>query len=487
MTNNLTKTQGIVLAAGKSSRFKAEESKLLHTLCGQEIILYPLKAFQELCIPTTFVVGHQKEHIIATISANAKDQSVIFIEQSETKGTGHALAITKKYWTADNILVMNGDSPLVSSAILKRLLDHHLETNADISLIKAHNQDPLVRGYGRIIQKGQAICIREEKSLGENATPMCCVNAGIYLFKKKFLDAMIDQLVPDSITGEIYITDLINMANDNRYRVELVEAPFNSIRGINTIKELWEAEFLKRTELISKLMDNGVIFTAAPNTHLEINVNIGYGTIIGPGVMLKKNTTIGRNCHIEAYTSISDSVIGDNVQIFPFCVINGSHIASHAAIGPFAHIRTNTDIGAFSHIGSFVETSKTTMGEHSKAKHLSYLGNAIIGSHVNIGAGTITCNYNGVGKFATTINDYAHIGALNALIAPLEIGEHAMTAAGSTITENVPAHGFAIARERQTTKEYYAPKLKEKFEVLEENKKTKPNVHPKTASKSAEL
>ncbi|KKR96789.1 MAG: Bifunctional protein GlmU [candidate division TM6 bacterium GW2011_GWE2_41_16] len=471
--------QGIILAAGRSTRFKTEGTKLQYTLCGQEMIMFPVKLLNQLDIPTTIVVGHKKELVMSIVNGHNLS-GISFIEQKEQQGTGHALKVTQSAWSADHILVINGDMPLVTRDTIENLIQTHLEAFADVSFVKAHNQDPTIRGYGRVIRKGSSVIVKEEKDLPVDAPIICCVNAGIYIFKRSFLEKGIDRLTPSTVTGEWYIPDLINFANDNRYHVETIDAAFDLIRGVNTLKELWEAEYLKRTELISYWMSNGVQFSVAPHIQLDIDVTIGSGTIVGPGALIKKGSRIGRNCRIEAYTSITASTIEENVTILPFSVINESHVAAEAIIGPFAHLRNNVTVGAHSHIGSFVEATKTTIGEYSKAKHLAYLGNAHIGSHVNIGAGTIVCNYNGVNKSETIIKDGAQIGALNALIAPISIGQEAITAAGSSLTENVPDNGFAIARTQQTTKHAYAPILREKLK----NKKNLDEVLQKTTSVS---
>ena len=215
-------------------------------------------------------------------------------------------------------------------------------------------------------------------------------------------------------------------------------------------------------------MNNGVQFSAAPHIQIDIDVTIGSGSLIGPGIIIKKGTCIGHNCRLEAYSTITASTIGDNVVILPYSVINESCIEAHAIIGPMAHLRGQVHVGEYSHIGCFVEATKTAFGAHSKAKHLAYLGNADIGSHVNIGAGVITANYNGISKSITTIKDGVHIGALNALIAPITIGDNAITAAGSTITDSIPDNGFAIARTYQITKNDYAVQLRTKFKAEKE-------------------
>ena len=229
--------QGIVLAAGKSSRFKTDGTKLQYTLCGQEMIMFPIKLLSQLDIPTNIVIGHKKELVMSVVNAYNLPH-ISFIEQKEQKGTGHALKITQPSWNSDHILVMNGDMPLVSIDIVEQLIETHISLSADVTFVKAHNQDPAIKGYGRIIKKGSSVIIKEERDLPEAALNICCVNAGIYIFKRSYLDIAINHLTSSSVTGEWYITDLINFANAHKYNVETVDAPFDKIRGVNTLKEL---------------------------------------------------------------------------------------------------------------------------------------------------------------------------------------------------------------------------------------------------------
>lgn len=453
--------QALILAAGRSRRFNTEQTKLSFLICGQEMILYPTKLMQQLEIPTTLIVGHQKD-IIKNIIDRHKIQ-VDYVEQKEQKGTGHAVLCSKEYWHADNVLIMYGDMPLVTKEIIQELIETHERTNATITFITAHNSDPNLEGYGRIIRNRDKITIIEKHEFKHNdPAQQCCINAGIYMIKRAFLEENLKRIVPSAKTGEIYLTELIRAANAQGLKVETVHQPFDLIRGINTLKELWAAEHIKRSELIAFWMSRGVQFSTAHNVHIDIDVTIGSGTFIGAGVLLLGATNIGSNCFIDAFAIITNTKIHDNVTVLPHSVIYDSTICNSSKVGPFAHIRKNSSIGKNSIVGNFVEVSASTIGENSKAKHLSYLGNASIGSQVNIGAGAITCNYDGFKKHQTIIKDGASIGAINALVAPVTIGQDAITGAGSTITQDVPDCALAIARDKQVNKEGYALKIKNK-------------------------
>lgn len=455
MKNNV---QAIILAAGKSSRFNTNTTKLSAEICGQPMILFITKLLENLGINTTVVVGHEKE-IVKNIITHTHKDTINFINQEEQLGTGHALACTEKLWSKNNVLVINGDMPLVTEQIITDLYAQHTKKNACVSFVTTCNPDPTSKAYGRVVRTENNIAIVEAKDFIGNPQEHCCVNAGIYLIAKDFLQNYITELKNNNASNEFYITDLIAIASNNGKIVTTTSAPFDTIRGINTLQELWAAEQIKRSELINHWMDNGVRFSLAQNVHIDLNVTIGQGTSIDCGVHLRGTTTIGKNCHIYEFSSLENATLEDNVTIYSHTVINNAHIQSGAEVGPFAHVHKNSILGKSTTIGNFVEVKNCTLGTHTKAKHLTYLGDATIGSCVNIGAGTITCNYNGVTKERTTIKNNAFIGSNNALVAPVTIGENAFTAAGSTITTNVPDNALAIARAQQTNKHNYAHTL----------------------------
>lgn len=453
-------TQGIILAAGKATRFNTGRTKLVEKVCGLEMVAHITELLLRMEVPIIMVVGYQKDTVINTIKKYV--QEVDFVVQENQCGTGHAVSCTQDLWHQENILILNGDVPLITEDIIENLYNEHIKTDAAISFITSHTNDMKNCSYGRVIQKQGSIEIVEAKDFTGNPTDHCCINAGIYIVKQQFLREHLATINQNNAKNEFYLTDLVKIASDNNYTVTTVVAPFDKIRGINTFKELWEVEQIKKSELINHWMSNGVHFIAPQNVIIDLNVTIGAGSTIGSGVHLLGDTKIGINCVIDAFSIVENSIVADNAIIHSHSVIRDTHIGHNAQVGPFAHVRNNSSIKDHGAIGNFVEVKNSTIGTHTKAKHLSYLGDAILGSHVNIGAGTITCNYDGVQKNTTVIEDGVHIGSNNSLIAPVTIEKNAITAAGSVITENVPEDALAIARARQVNKEGYAKKLRAK-------------------------
>lgn len=458
---NQTLFQAIILAAGRSSRFAGTSSKLLMPLCGKPLVLYPVEALNALSISSTLVIGYQKESIINLLSKNPPP-GLQFVDQEEQRGTGHALAHTKSLWRAENIIVLNGDMPLVTSTLIQNLINAHIQNNAAVSFVKSHYIDP-TSGYGRVVEKNNTIAIVEARHFKGDFTEHCFINAGIYIFKRSFLDNAITKLTANPDSHEIYITDLIAIASDQNLSIATTVAPFDQVRGVNTLQEFWAAEQIKRGELITYWMANGVYFPVAQTVQLHHDITIGSGTIIDSGVQLLNGTIVGKNCIVQAFCILDNAVLDSNVTIKSHSVVTQATIKEHAIIGPFAHVHHQTIIGSGSTIGNFVEVTRSTFARNSKAKHLSYIGDARIGEQVNIGAGTITCNYDGVNKHVTIIGDNTSIGSNNALIAPLEIGNNVITAAGSTITDSIPDNALAIARARQIIKADYALVLKKRL------------------------
>lgn len=457
----LKDVQAVILAAGKSSRFKTGKTKLIEKLCGHEMILYPTKLFISLNVPVSMVVGFQKELIEETIEKHFKD-SVLFVEQAEQKGTGDAIKTSQSTWTKDHILVMNGDMPLVTSEIVEALYAKHKEQDAAISFVTAHNCEPTASPYGRVVQDGSSVAIVEAKEFTGDATENCCINAGVYLIKRTFLEQSMEKLTQSSVTSEWYITDLVKIASDQKLTVATTSAPFDQIRGINTFKELWAAEQILKAEIVKYWMDQGVRFSIAHNVQIDRGVTIGAGSSVESGAQLLGSTIIGKNCSIGAFSLIKNTTIADNTTIHAHTIVSDTTIGSNVKVGPFAHVWEDSVIQDGVTVGNFVEIKRSTIGKNSKAKHLTYLGDAVVGSSVNVGAGTITCNYDGTGKYRTRIEDGAFIGSNNTLVAPVTIKKKAFTAAGSTITTEVPEGALAIARERQVNKDGYADKIKNK-------------------------
>jgi len=462
------KIQAIILAAGKSTRFNTGRTKLIEKICGQEMVLYPIKLFKSMHIPITLVLGYQKELVEQVLIQNCEHEHCHIVYQEAQRGTADAVLCSKPTWHADYILVINGDMPLVTQEIIEKLYATHHEKKAVISFVTSH-ADPLLGSYGRVIQDKENIKIVEAKEFKGDPTEHCCINAGIYLINRDFLQAHINRIQPSEVAQEFYFTDLIKIASDARHTIATITAPFDQIRGINTFKELWVSEQIKKSELISMWMDRGVRFSIAHNVHIDLDVSIGAGSYIGCGSILLKGTKVGNNCKIEEFSSLDNAIVGDSTTILSHCIIKDSAIGTQATIGPFAHIRNQSMLGDKVIVGNFVEIKQSIIGPDSRMKHLAYIGDTVMGSNVNIGAGTITCNHDGANKHKTTIKDNAYIGSNNTLVAPLMVGKGAFTAAGSVITDNVPDNALGIGRARQINKEGYAEKLRKRRTAQQKN------------------
>jgi bifunctional UDP-N-acetylglucosamine pyrophosphorylase/glucosamine-1-phosphate N-acetyltransferase len=459
--------QGIILAAGKSTRFKTNNSKLLEKICGQEMILFTTKLLKKLNIPSTCVLGFKRDEIKQCIETHHAEP-ISCVIQEEQKGTGHAISITQSTWNKDHILILNGDAPLVNEQIISDLCEAHFKHNATISFVTAHNPEP--SGYGRVIKNNNSIEIVENKHFTGSPQEFCCINAGIYIIERKFLENYISKLSANQTTHELYLTDLVKLASDAGLHVETVHAPFDRIRGVNTLKELWAVEQIKRADIISDLMDQGVRFLAPQANHVDIDVTINPGTIIHPGVQLYGSTVIESNVIIESYSILTNAYVNEKAHIKSHSCIESSSVGKSSIVGPFAYVRNNSIILNDAEIGNFVEVKNSTIGERSKAKHFAYLGDSSLEFNVNIGAGTITCNYDGALKHRTVIKSNAFVGGNNTLVAPITIGENAMTGAGSVITENVPDNALALGRSRQINKPEYAQHIRERKQQAKEKK-----------------
>lgn len=464
-TAQFSSIQAVVLAAGSSSRFRTSESKLCATLCGKALVAYPISVLNALSLPTICVVGHQKERVRAVIEAshNFCPGRIHFTEQTEQRGTGHALLCTRALWTEDLILVLYGDAPFVNTELIENVITQHHKTNATVTFVVARSSSAAAQPLGRVDVDDRGIRIIEARHDSVQRTEKHLVNAGIYLFDRRFLEETLPLLLPNQDSNELYLTDLIHTASAKGAVVSLCETSFDTIRGINTLEELWEAEEIKRKEIVTTLMHRGVRFIQPTNVIIEPDVTIEPDTLIGPGVVIINKTHIGRSCTIGAYSILDHCTLEEAAVVHPHSIISNSFLGIAAQVGPFAHIQKSI-VSTKAVVGNFVETKRTAIGPKSKAKHLSYLGDTTVGAEANIGAGTITCNYDGFAKHQTIIEDGASIASLNALVAPVTIGPRAATAAGSVITESVPADALAIARSKQITKENYAPHLRERLQ-----------------------
>ncbi|HJM68829.1 MAG TPA: bifunctional UDP-N-acetylglucosamine diphosphorylase/glucosamine-1-phosphate N-acetyltransferase GlmU [Candidatus Babeliales bacterium] len=467
----LSNVEAVILAAGKSTRFKTGKTKLIEKICGQEMILYPATLLNNLNIPSTFVVGYQKESIISLLHERFGDNFKT-VDQGEPRGTGHAIMCTQSEWKQDHVLIMNGDTPLIKPHQLRALYDKHISTDAAMTFMTAYNIDPSINNYGRVIEDDKGISIVEPSEFEQFADQLdkdvACINAGIYLLKRSFLDEYITKLPKNPNTGEFYFTEIAKLGSDAGLTVTTINIPFDTVRGINTLRELWSAEQIKKSELIASWMEKGVRFGSAQNVHIDLDVEIGPGSSIGTGVQLLKGTRIGANCTVEAFSTISNTTMEDYVHIYSHSNVKDTLIKHHAYVGPYAHVRGNTKLEEHVRVGNFVEINRSDVGAYSRIRHMCYIGDATIGKYVSLGAGSITCNFDGIEKHKTEIQDNAFIGSNTAFVAPVIIGKNAYTAAGSVITQNVPDKALAIARSRQFNKEDYTMVKQQKKNISQQ-------------------
>ena len=452
----------VVLAAGKGTRMVSHLPKVAHEAAGLPLIEYVLRAADSLHpASTTVVVGYLAEQVKDMLGGRA---GLRFALQEPQLGTGHALRQVEPLLrgSTGTVVLLYGDVPLLSAATLRSLLDVHAARRAAATVITARVREP--HGYGRIVRRdGRMVAIVEERDATEAERAIDEINSGIYAFDLAPLFGAIASLDAANAQGEYYLTDLVRLYTDRGEPVETValDDP-REITGVNSRKELADVTAILNQTRIDSLMAAGVTIVDPASTWIGPDVTVGQDTVLHPNVHLEGRTRIGSGCVINASVRIIDSRLDDNVIVNNFCVITDSHIASGARIGPFAHLRPQSDVGEGAHIGNFTELKKTTVGKGSKANHLSYLGDATIGEGVNVGAGTITCNYDGEKKHQTVIEDGAFIGSDTQLVAPVRIGKGAYVAAGSSIVADVPAGALGIARGKQANKPGWVEKRKRK-------------------------
>ena len=450
----------VVLAAGKGTRMKTRRPKLLHPLAGLPVIEHVLRTARALD-PTsiTLVVGYQAAELQASLAGEA---DLRFALQEPQLGTGHAVLQAEQVLgeARGTLLLLSGDVPLVRAASLRRLVDHHRETRAAATLMTAIMPRPY--GYGRILRKDGVITrIVEERDATPEQRKVTEINSGLWAFALDGLFDALRALGTDNDQREYYLTDLVQVHRKAGSAVEtvLLEDP-TEIRGINSQNELAEVAAIVRRARNDELQAAGVTLVDPDSAYIDVDVEVGPDTVVHPNVYLEGHTRVGSGCEIHSGARIVNSEIGDGVLVRNHCVIEDARVADGARVGPFAHLRPGSDVGADAHVGNFVELKKTVLGAGSKANHLAYLGDATIGEGVNVGAGTITCNYDGTHKHPTVIEDGAFIGSDTQLIAPVTVGRGAYVAAGSSITEDVPAGALAIARGRQVNKDGWAERKK---------------------------
>jgi bifunctional UDP-N-acetylglucosamine pyrophosphorylase / glucosamine-1-phosphate N-acetyltransferase len=443
----------VVLAAGKGTRMRSSLPKVLHRAAGLPLIDYILRAAESLR-PTSLivVVGYEADQIREALGTRP---GLAFVVQEPQLGTGHALLQTKPLLenARGTLLLLSGDVPLLRRETIERLVRTHESQSAAATVLTAVVDNPT--GYGRVLRENGAITeIIEHKDATADQRLISEINSGVYTFDLAPLFAALKSIGSTNAQGEYYLPDLVRMYRTRGLTVETVKlADRNELLGVNSRRELADVATILRSRKNDELMAAGVTLVDPASAYIDPDVTIGGDTIIHPGVFLEGRTRIGANCEIHSGVRLVNTTVDDDAVIHNFCVIFNSHIASGAQVGPFAHLRPDSHVGEQAKVGNFVELKKTTLGRGSKASHLSYLGDSTIGERVNIGAGTITCNYDGIAKHPTVIEDGAFIGSDSQLIAPVRVGKGAYVAAGSSITEDVPAESLAIARSKQVNKE----------------------------------
>ncbi len=452
----MSSTACIILAAGEGTRLKSKLPKALQLLCGRPLISHVLAAVQPTeADPIVAVVKAGREAMMALL----KPSPVQIVDQPELLGTGHAVMCAEPILAdfSGDILITCADIPLVRPATLHNLIQEHQRTGAAATILTAIFDDP--SGYGRIIRNEQGLVqsIVEHKDADPQTRQIKEINTSIYCFQAQPLFAALHQISPDNAQDEYYLTDVIPQLLGRGLPVAAVVADDpDEVMGINTRAQQAAAEQVARQRVRQRLMEAGVTLIDPPSTFIDDQVRIGRDTVVWPGAFIRGNTQIGEDCVIGGHTLISDCQITDGVHIYHCSVVADSQVGQGVQIGPFAHIRDETTIQRDSYIGSFAEVVRSHLGPQTIDKHFSYLGDARLGSNVNIGAGVITCNYDGRSKHLTIIEDGAFVGSDAAIVAPVTIGKGAYVGAGSVITKDVPAGSLAVGRADQKTIEGWA-------------------------------
>jgi bifunctional UDP-N-acetylglucosamine pyrophosphorylase/glucosamine-1-phosphate N-acetyltransferase len=459
-----------IMAAGKGTRLKSQLPKVLHEVGGKPLLEHVIRAAVRV-VPAGDVyaiIGHEAERVRLAMAHTG----VNFVLQAEQRGTGHALMAAREALAGyDHVIVLSGDAPLISPQTIGRLLNFHLDERAAMTLLSADLEIPT--GYGRVLRKNprsaEVRAIVEEKAASATQKKIREINSGFYVFKVEELYGNIGKLSTANAHHEYYLTDMAAVLNQSLGKsqprvVAWKTANASEVLGGNTRAELADIDLKMRLAKCQQLMADGVTVFYPATCVIDADVEIAPDTVIEPYVQLLGKTRIGSGCRVRSYSVIRDSEIGDGVVVRPGCLIEEAQIATGAVVGPFSHLRPGSEIGEGAHVGNFVETKKIKLGKGSKANHLTYLGDAEIGAGVNIGAGTITCNYDGVHKHKTVIEDGVFIGSDSTLVAPVRVGKGAYVGAASCITDDVPEDALAVGRARQTVKEGWAREKRRKKE-----------------------
>lgn len=450
----------LILAAGKGTRMKSPLPKPLHTVCGIPIIAHILKAAQAL-EPAAIgvVVGHGAAEVVETVKAGMPawgiTAPVVFVQQQDLSGSGSAVKAALPLLTKfETVLILNGDTPLLRAETLRQMTDAFVMNEAGALVLGVTVPDP--SGYGRVVRSSDGCFERivEDADADDDTRKVAEINSGMYVFNAKALESALALLKPQGVKREYYLTDTLSLIKDMQMPVLVFNSPdYEQALGVNSKAQLAEAEQVLRDRVAKRLMDEGVTLVRPKEVYIDEGVQIGVDTWICPGCYISGKTVIGKNCMIEGNVYIKDSVIGDNVVLKMGTYIEESEVESACQIGPYAHLRPKSILKKGAKVGNFSEIKKSVIGEGSKVNHLSYIGDTDMGAGVNVGAGAITCNYDGVNKHKTVIGDHVFVGSNVNFVAPVVIEKYAKIGAGSTITKPVPSDSLAIARSRQVVLE----------------------------------
>ncbi len=442
----------VILAAGEATRMKSKLPKPLHQLCGRRLIDYPIKAVTALGARVVIVVGRDADRVRDAVKTVA---DAAFVEQTERRGTGHALLQVRNACAddANTILVVPGDMPLLSQASLERLITHHRDTRAAVTLLTALMDDPT--GYGRVVREnGRPVAIVEHRDATAAQRAIREVGTSAYCFDAQHLWPALSRVTPRNQQGEYYLTDVVALLAQEGCVVEAVtvDDPREGM-GINDRRQLADLAAVMRRRILDRLMLEGVTVLDPATTYVDDTVEIGVDTVLSPGVILEGRTIIGAECAVGVGSHVNGCRLGDRVTLLPYCVLREATVEDGAVLGPFCHLRPLSQVGPGAKIGNFVELKKSRIGRGAKVPHLSYVGDTTLGPDVNFGAGAITCNYDGVSKHETIVGAGAFIGTNASLVAPITVGDGAYVGAGSVITKDVPPGALAVTRAPQTTRE----------------------------------
>ncbi|WP_456342135.1 bifunctional UDP-N-acetylglucosamine diphosphorylase/glucosamine-1-phosphate N-acetyltransferase GlmU [Thermovibrio sp.] len=459
--------KAVILAAGKGTRFKSELPKVLHKVLGKPMLWYVIKAAKEAGAEDVIVVvGHKKELVEEFLKGEYPDVKTVY--QEEQLGTGHAVMcgaeLLKGY--GGKVVVLNGDAPLIRAEDIRAIA----QTPGDMVVLTAETDEPT--GYGRVVRDGdEVLYIVEEKDATEEEKRIKEVNSGVYAFDCEKLLSTLSLLSNDNAQGEYYLPDLLKIFKEKGYKVVAVKSrDFDSLRGVNNRCELSVVEGILRDRIVRELQLSGVTVHQPQTVYIEPEVKVGRDTEIFGPVYLRGKTEIGEGCYVGPYCDIGDSKIGEGVKVESHCWLRGALLEDGSSVGPFAKLRPGTVLKRGARVGTFVETKNALLEEGAKANHLTYLGDCRVGRETNIGAGTITCNYDGFNKWFTDIGERVFVGSNTLFIAPVKVGDGAITAAGSVITSDVPENALAVARSKQVNYPGKAEVIREKARKKKESR-----------------